>query len=273
MTVKFVASIQRFIGLSSDTKPTSCPVGSTFHEYDTKLTYITYDGGTSWVSYAYTLGNINVAMTRDLPYLTEFWESESLSATVWDETIDLLGSGAFGTAAGRMYYNLTTGATGNEDAFINSRYRWQCAPATFGDSNSILQRFCLEWEAQAVTAITSHDNTHFFMGLCSVKTTDITTENVIGFELITDALNGKTDVTGVESLTGTIAATLTDWNKFKIVVEDTSVTFSVNEVDQTAIIANIPSLAQYIVFGTRSEAAAAVGLNIGGVRAWYEEVL
>ena len=111
------------------------------------------------------------------------------------------------------------------------------------------------------------------MGLSSAKSTDITTQNVIGFELITDALNGKTDAAGTETLTGTITATLTNWNKFKIVVEDTSVTFSVNETDQTAIITNIPSVAQYIVFGTRSEAAAAVGLNIGGVRAWYEEVL
>jgi TolB-like protein len=131
----------------------------------------------------------------------------------------------------------------------------------------------LEWEAQAVTAITSHDNTNFYMGLSSAKSNDITTQNVICFELIADALNGKVDAAGTETLTGTITATLTNWNKFKIVIEDTSVTFSVNEVDQTAIITNIPSVAQYIVFGTRSEAAAAVGLNIGGVRAWYEEVL
>jgi len=52
MAVKFIASISRWIGLSSDTKPVAAsatvPVGSTFLEYDTGVTYITYDG-TNWV--------------------------------------------------------------------------------------------------------------------------------------------------------------------------------------------------------------------------------
>ncbi len=49
MAVKLMATISRYIGASSDTKPTSVPVGSTFYEYDTKLNYITYDG-TNWSS-------------------------------------------------------------------------------------------------------------------------------------------------------------------------------------------------------------------------------
>lgn len=36
-----------YIGLSTDTKPTSIPIGSTFLEYDTGLEYISYDG-TLW---------------------------------------------------------------------------------------------------------------------------------------------------------------------------------------------------------------------------------
>ena len=47
MTVKKIATIQRFIGLSTDTKPTDSPVGSKFYEYDTKSSYVTYDG-TNW---------------------------------------------------------------------------------------------------------------------------------------------------------------------------------------------------------------------------------
>lgn len=51
MAVKFIASISRWIGLAADTKPVaasaSVPVGSTFYEYDTGVTYITYDG-TNW---------------------------------------------------------------------------------------------------------------------------------------------------------------------------------------------------------------------------------
>lgn len=47
MTVKKEGPIQRFIGASTDTKPTSVAIGSTFLEYDTSDTYITYDG-TNW---------------------------------------------------------------------------------------------------------------------------------------------------------------------------------------------------------------------------------
>jgi hypothetical protein len=273
MAVQLVTTIQRWIGLSTDTKPAVAPVGSTFHEYDTKLTYITYDGGTNWVRHEYTLGAVNVAVNRDMPYLVEFWEGETFTPTVWDQTIDGLGSGAFGTAAGYMYYNLTTGAIADNDAFINSINRWQARPASFGDANSMLQRLVLEFEAQAVTAITSHDNTHFFMGLSSAKSNDITTQNVIGFYLASDVLKGKVDAAGSETLTGAITATLTNWNKFRITVEDTSVTFALNGTNETAIATNLPSAAMYIVFGTRAEGAAAVGLNIGCVRAWYEEVL
>lgn len=44
MTVKKEQAIQRFIGLSTDTKSTGVAIGSTFFEYDTSDTYITYDG-------------------------------------------------------------------------------------------------------------------------------------------------------------------------------------------------------------------------------------
>ena len=51
MAVKFITSINRWIGLAGDTKPVAAsatvPVGSTYFEYDTGVTYITYDG-TNW---------------------------------------------------------------------------------------------------------------------------------------------------------------------------------------------------------------------------------
>lgn len=50
MAVKFIAKIESYVGLSTDTKPTSVPVGSTFFEHNTEKTYITHDG-TNWVPY------------------------------------------------------------------------------------------------------------------------------------------------------------------------------------------------------------------------------
>lgn len=43
MTVRRIHSIERFIGLSSDTKPVDAMVGSTFFESDTKKTYVVYE--------------------------------------------------------------------------------------------------------------------------------------------------------------------------------------------------------------------------------------
>lgn len=47
MAVAKVATRARFIGLSTDTKPTGVPIGSTFIETDTRDDYVTYDG-TNW---------------------------------------------------------------------------------------------------------------------------------------------------------------------------------------------------------------------------------
>lgn len=46
---KIPISVQHFIGTSTDTKPTGVPTGSDFYEYDTGLTYKTYDG-TNWAA-------------------------------------------------------------------------------------------------------------------------------------------------------------------------------------------------------------------------------
>ncbi len=43
MAVALIAAIQQFLGASSDTKPTTPPVGSTFYEADTQAELI-FDG-------------------------------------------------------------------------------------------------------------------------------------------------------------------------------------------------------------------------------------
>lgn len=48
MTVyKLALGTHKYIGASTDDKPTSVPIGSTFFEYDTGDLYICYDG-TNW---------------------------------------------------------------------------------------------------------------------------------------------------------------------------------------------------------------------------------
>lgn len=63
MTVKMMEVIQNFIGLSTDPKPTSCPIGSTFYEYNTRSHYITYDGGTNWIIHGRVVKEVRVTKT------------------------------------------------------------------------------------------------------------------------------------------------------------------------------------------------------------------
>ncbi len=49
MAVTLATTIYNYMGASTDTKPASCPIGSTFYETDTHKQYVTPDGGTTWV--------------------------------------------------------------------------------------------------------------------------------------------------------------------------------------------------------------------------------
>jgi len=51
MTVRLVGNVQNYIGLSTDTKPTSVKPGSSFWAYDTGTLFKTYDG-TNWMAYS-----------------------------------------------------------------------------------------------------------------------------------------------------------------------------------------------------------------------------
>jgi len=48
MTVKKIVAPEKYIGYSTDDKPTKVRDGATFLEYDTGDLYITYNGGTNW---------------------------------------------------------------------------------------------------------------------------------------------------------------------------------------------------------------------------------
>jgi len=64
MTVILENRIQRFTGISTDTKPTSVPAGSYFWEYDTNDLYKTYNG-TNWLVQRATSVTYGSAETMD----------------------------------------------------------------------------------------------------------------------------------------------------------------------------------------------------------------
>jgi hypothetical protein len=48
MAVYLIQNAESYVGASTDTKPSSVPVGSIFYEYDTHKRFRTYDG-TNWI--------------------------------------------------------------------------------------------------------------------------------------------------------------------------------------------------------------------------------
>ena len=63
MTYSLITTIKRYIGLSTDTKPTTdTPAGSTFWEHDTNILY-KYNG-TSWIPFH--VGSLVLTGTIDL---------------------------------------------------------------------------------------------------------------------------------------------------------------------------------------------------------------
>ena len=49
MTVTLIKRSERYLGLSTDSKPTGVGIGSTFWEYDTNILYVSHDG-TNWTA-------------------------------------------------------------------------------------------------------------------------------------------------------------------------------------------------------------------------------
>lgn len=216
----------------------------------------------------------NVMINRDMPYLTEFWETEALVANKWETTVDAGGAEAFAVADGYMYYDLNTGAGANDDVLLNSKYRWQARPTTFSDTNTSIEKLVLEFEVKVIGTLLNITNANFVLGLAETKDNDNTDNNLAVFTLVVDALTARTDNDGAADEDTAIAGiTLTNWNKFKIEVYATGYKFYINETLEATHTTAVPDEAMYIVFGNRSDGVGAVGLDVANVRAWYEEVV
>ena len=121
MTVKKENVTQRFIGASTDTKPTGVGIGSTFLEYETSDTYITYDG-TNWVQKKIAPFN-NIKVVRSIKtldaaaiYNANDVLSESPSAaeaTTWSFLSVTDGNGGAGVITQAQCMTETSSASGD----------------------------------------------------------------------------------------------------------------------------------------------------------------
>ena len=217
----------------------------------------------------------NTMINRDMPHLAEFWETEQLAASKWETTVDVGGAEAFAVEDGYMYYDLNTGGVAGDDVLINSKYRWQCKPAVFSDTNTSIEKMILEFEVRVTGTLADIVEANFVMGIAETKDNDNTDNNIAVFTLDgAGNLIARTDNDGgADEDSGTIAATLGNWNKYRIEVYATGYKFYLNETLGATNEVAVPDEAMYIVIGNRSDGVGAVGLDVGNVRCWYEEVV
>ena len=116
MAVKKEASIERYIGLAADTKPTGVPPGSTFLAYDSDELYITYDDGTNWV-----LKDLLVRLIASPAAIGKLAANSGVDIGDVDVTSEPSGSGSYTTAT-HTTLNVTTNTQAALAANANRLY-------------------------------------------------------------------------------------------------------------------------------------------------------
>lgn len=239
------------------------------------------DGVASAIAYLKALlgtglvdGAKNIGFNRDLPYLTEFFEDETIFASTWDETVTNTGAIAFATSAGYKYVNLSTGATDVSTAVLNSDQRFEFRPGSFNLVQGVITRIVMEWDMR-FTNVANILNTSFLAGFGNAKASIRTSNNIAGFILDGDVLKSITDDGGTEELTDVSSGiTVTNWNKYRITaVPGNTVQFYINDtvVATHNTAANLPDDAMYIIVHNANDAAADADVDVAHIRQWYSE--
>jgi len=219
-------------------------------------------------------GAKDIGFNRDLPYLTEFFEDETINAAVWDETVTNTGTITFAIDAGYKYVNLSTGATDVSTAVLNSDQRFEFRPNSFNLVQGVITRIVLEWDMR-LTNVANMLNTSVLFGFGNSKTSIRTSNNIAGFILDGDVLKSITDNGGNEELTDVSSGiTVANWNKYRITaLPGNIVQFYINDtlVATHNDAANLPNDAMYIIFHNANDSAADAGVDVAHIRQWYSE--
>jgi len=238
-------------------------------DYASVISYLKALLGTGLVD-----GAKNIGFNRDLPYLTDFFEDETISADVWDKTVTNTGAITFAIDAGYKYVNLSTGATDVSTAVLNTDQRFEFRPNSFNLVQSVITRIVLEWDMR-LTNVANMLNTSVLFGFGNSKTSIRTSDNIAGFILDGDVLKSITDNSGTEELTDVSdGITVTNWNKYRITaLPGNIVQFYINDavVATHNNAASLPNDAMYIIFHNANDSAADADVDVAHIRQWYSE--
>lgn len=207
---------------------------------------------------------------RPVITLCETWQDEAggIAAAVWG-TVDPATGAGWSLGASGAYIRATSAPNANETCQLYSVQRWPCGFGVWGD-NTILRQLIMEFEMK-LTNVANMDNSLSIFGLTSATADDRSDQNLIGFALTGDALQTLTDAAGTETTNTGFGETLTNWNRFGLIMNRHNVRFLLNGTVIATHAANVPAAPLYLNFFVDTEAGGAATIELGQIRVWPED--
>ena len=192
------------------------------------------------------------------------------TTNVWVTAVSASGS-VSQEVSGRRACCLLNCAAATEFARLQGR-RICTLPGAADPSKDIYQRIVLEWEAQLGT-LANQDNDRFGMGLLdSAGTPDSFGPDSVGFILQSGALNAVTNAGGAKTLTVVAnAPTLTNINRYRVVVRNGKAELYVNDVLAATHTTNIPNKTVAPFFLSYSNGGGSSFLRLGAIRCYLDD--
>ena len=203
-----------------------------------------------------------------MPSFVESWQDSTPNPTFWTPTDPATGT-KWTIRSSASYLEIYSVPAANEVTRLVSNQRWVGAPLVYGP-NTVYRRLNLEFEVK-FTNVANIDNALSFFGLSTAQADVRTANNLISWALVGDALQSLTDLAGVETVNTGFGETLTNWNKLRIRVYANAVEFYVNDVLRATHITNRPDYPWYLNFYVDTEGGGAATIELGAIRAWYED--
>ena len=210
---------------------------------------------------------------RDVNYFTATWVNEVIDATIWTSTDPVTNPNATVTTAGEGYTKFRMWLVANETGRLVSAARWKCTPNLF-NTNTTARRTIVEFEMN-LTDQTNLDNTATFWGLSEGVADTAASNDIIGFMLAADVLQTITDNGGSQEVNTTFSETLSNWNKFRIDIQQDVVIFYLNDtlIATHEDVADLPDEMMYLNFYCDTEGGAGpTHMDLGWIRVWHEDV-
>lgn len=216
--------------------------------------------------------SLSTIISQGNEWVTEYWQDaieSGIDIVKWNVTDPPSLLWITYSANDRVYIGSVCGASETGRIVLNNK--WQSNAGLATPLTSMVYSLTMEWEMKLNT-VANLDNTKTFLGFTPGKTDDRSTNGIIGFGFTGagSTLQTVTDSGGVETTNTGFGETLTNWNKFKIVIIPGAVYFYLNEILIATHTTHLVNSMLYPLLTIVSDAGGATNPYIGHIRIGYQ---